>query len=145
MTALDIHPALKESPFGGAPLIPVFVYGTLRIGEGNYLWAREAVRHETPDVTTKGRIYFVRSRITFPVAKFERDGTIKGDLLWFDPEHPVFSEVVDMEVGAGYVVQEIEVEDTRGDTHEALGFQYLMEPQGDWIQNGDWKRSVTRR
>lgn len=141
MTTLTTNPVLEGTSWGSAPLIPVFVYGTLRIGEGNYEWAKEAVRHEVTNCTTPGRIYFCGSSLSYPVAKFEEEGTIKGDLLWFDPDHPVFGQVVDMEIHAGYVVQEIEVIDGDGDSHEALGFQYVRQPLGDLIPSGDWKRA----
>lgn len=127
------------------PLVPVFVYGTLRIGEGNWLWARSAVRHEVSDVRASGRLYFVSGQWGFPVAKLDEAGIIVGDVLWFDPAHPAYDDVMEMEIGAGYECREIEV--TTSDDSEridCIAFHYQGLPRGELIKDGDWKAANER-
>lgn len=125
-------------------LIPVFVYGTLRVGQGNFRWAQEAVRHVLLNCTTKGRIYFVHGRRGFPVAKLDEEGTILGDVLWFDPQHPDFDGVVSMELGAGYEMKDVTVTTEDGEL-EACAFHYIWDDMGEWIRSGDWVSEANRR
>lgn len=122
-------------------LVPVFVYGTLREGQGNWQWAKEAVRHSDLNVRTSGRIYFCSGRTGFPVAKLDEAGSIVGDVLWFDPDHPTFDDVVQMEVGAGYECRDIEVITSESETIECMAFHYAWRPRGDLIPDGDWVRA----
>lgn len=125
-------------------LIPVFVYGTLRIGQYNYRWARAAVRETVKNCRTNGKLYFSRGLSgSYPVAKFDEEGTILGDVLWCDPSHPDYGGMVRMELGAGYEVREIEVVTAKSETMEALGFHYLHRTRGDAIPNGDWVKAVS--
>lgn len=128
------------------PLVPIFVYGTLRVSHGNYEWCKGAVRQTQQGAVAIGTIWFAyEGRTAFPVAKFDRGDTrIVGDVLWFDPSHRAFDEVVSMEYGAGYVLTEIEVEH-EGQTMECHTFHYLHEPRGEQIKSGDWAAESARR
>lgn len=132
----------RTAPGGreGDPLVPVFVYGTLRVGQYNFSWAQEAVVDTIQNCTAKGALYFVDGRFGYPVAKFDEEGEIKGDVLWFDPAHEEYQSVVRMELGAGYEVREIEVR-TESETIEAIAFHYLRPTRGNPIPDGDWVKA----
>lgn len=142
MTVLD-RPRTLTAPSLIVPndaddLVRVFVYGTLRVGHGNFQWCSDAVRYALIDARTDGRIYFVNGTRGYPVAKFDEEGTILGDVLWFDPDHPDFADVVRMEIGAGYTCQDIIVRHDEYPDIECMGFHYVRSPRGVWIQSGDW-------
>lgn len=120
-------------------LVPVFVYGTLRVGQGNFRWACEAVRSYIRDCTAEGRIYFVHDRWGYPVAKLDETGTILGDVLWMDNRHPTYDEVYRMEISAGYEIRTVPVQTPDGEL-KCLAFHYIDKPRGVWIESGDWAR-----
>lgn len=138
MTMLEDRPRTKGPQEHSDPLVPIFVYGTLRVGQGNYTWAKQCVRHEIIECVAQGRIYFVGPYGGFPVARFDQGGRIVGDVLYCDPAERTYDEMVQMELGAGYESREIEVVTPDGDTLECLAFHYLYEPRGSWIPSGDW-------
>ena len=128
----------------GESLFPVFCYGTLRVGQGNFQWAQDAVSDQVENCTAEGSLYFAWSGNSYPVAKFDEPGVIKGDLLYFIEGHPETDAVIRMEVGAGYEMQDIEVTTPDGKTIEAFGFHYKHDPDGDHIASGDWIRESNR-
>lgn len=142
MTLLFDRPTLTAPdlsvPNDADDLLRVFVYGTLRVGHGNFEWAADAVKYALIDARTAGRVYFVHGRGGYPVAKFDEDGTIVGDVLWFDPRHPMFSEVVRMEIGAGYSCREVIASHDEYPDVECMGFHYERTPGGAWIPSGNW-------
>lgn len=99
----------------------------------------DAVKYVTKDCTTEGRVYFVSGSQGYPVAKFDEEGRITGDILWCDPSHPDYEATVNMETHAGYVLQEIEVLTDDG-VQESFGFHYRGTPRGALIQSGDWAK-----
>lgn len=123
--------------------VPVFVYGTLRYGEGNYQWCSDAVVAVLRDCHTDGRIYWVSGRSGYPVAKLDEEGEIIGDILWFDPSHRAYHDVVAMEIGAGYEVRKVSVRCQGGELREASAFHYVRAPRGHLIPSGDWVREDT--
>lgn len=127
----------EATPDQMGDLIPVFVYGTLRVGHGNHSWAIEAVRHYVTDVTAEGAIYFVGPYGGYPVAKFDEPGTILGDILWMDAGHPTYREVVRMEIGAGYELRTVAVSTDEGEV-KCQAFHYIRRPGGPQIPSGDW-------
>ena len=134
-----------DTPEGGEDeLVPVFVYGTLRFGEGNYAWCQNAVRYVLRDCRANGRIYFVFRQRGFPVAKLDEDGEIVGDILWFDPTHPDYEAVVRMELNAGYEMVSITVRCEGGEHRDAFGFHYTGKPEGCLIPDGDWVAASNR-
>lgn len=136
MTATMTRPLI--TPPESMEPVPVFVYGTLRVGEGNYSWCADAVVEVREDCTTQGRIY----DHGYPVAKFDEQGTIKGDVLWFDPTHRAYERVCRMEFGAGYGMVEIKAEDSEtGEVIPCWGFHYMHMPRGALIESGDWRES----
>lgn len=86
-------------------LIPVFVYGTLRPGQGNYGIIAPAVREIVPHCIAVGEIGFpypTHGRVTYPAANFTRDGRIIGDALIVDHTDDAFWAADRLETGAGY-------------------------------------------
>lgn len=109
-----------------------FVYGTLRGGG-------ELAR-------VRGTVYNVSPRfVSFPVARFERtDKWIVGEVVDFEDE--MWEFVVSMEEGAGYELVCVCVEypadltNIDGGRYEWLpAWEYIYEPRGPEILNGDWK------
>lgn len=113
----------------------VFVYGTLRPrGALHSSWAR-GTEIVAQGATAPGALYHVSPHKSYPVAKFDEEGTIIGDILDFDEED--WEEVRGMEVGAGYEVREIEaVADNV--TYSCVAFQYRHDPRGPKITTGDY-------
>lgn len=138
MTATLIEYLTAPHEEGFEPLVPVFVYGTLRVDQYNYDWCKRAVRHSVIDCKAKGNLYWVHDKSGYPVAKFDEDGEIIGDVLYFDPTSKTYDDVVSMELGAGYEVREIEVRTPEGETLECIAFHYVDRPRGEWIKSGDW-------
>jgi gamma-glutamylcyclotransferase (GGCT)/AIG2-like uncharacterized protein YtfP len=128
---------------GGDPLIPVFVYGTLRVGQYNFGVVRKAVRDIAENCIASGSIYFYGGRRGYPIAKFDEVGDILGDVLWCDPSHPGYDRMMRMELGAGYESREISVRKPDGDVIECIAFHYIGTPKGEWIQSGDWVKEWT--
>lgn len=126
-------------------LVPVFVYGTLRYGEGNYSWCQDAVRYVLRNCATEGRIYWVYGTQGYPVAKLDEDGKIKGDILWFEKDHPDYRDVVRMELGAGYEIRNVRVECEGGEHRDCLAFHYIGKPNGRLISSGDWVAASSGR
>lgn len=124
---------------------PIFVYGTLRLGEFNFRMLEPALC-DAPDLncTTPGHLWFAHPN-SYPVAQFLPNSadTIKGDVLWCDEDHIMYKHTEDMELGAGYEMREIKVTLESGEVIDAYGFHYLRTPRSDlFIPDGDWQRAV---
>lgn len=143
MTVMDrITVSEMEHSDSTKDLVPVFVYGTLRLGHNNFSWAQDAVVYALTDCTAEGTIYFVSPGGGYPVAKFDEVGTIIGDVLWFDPKHPEYNAVVQMEINAGYELRSITITHPDGTKMQCLTFHYLRKPGGPRIEDGDWAKAV---
>ena len=115
--------------------VRVFVYGTLR--EGAYNNLRVGRSNEFRAATTTGRIYHVDPHgYAYPVAKFDEEGTIVGEVHEFDERR--WNYIVVMEEGAGYRAVPVIVTYDDGETEEVLGWQYIHSPRGPLIESGDW-------
>jgi gamma-glutamylcyclotransferase (GGCT)/AIG2-like uncharacterized protein YtfP len=138
-------PEMEEAFFNSVPIrdseIPIFVYGTLRVGHSNYGWCSHAVKRYLTGATASGRIYFVRDDIGYPVAKFDEKGIIVGDILWFDPKIRETETVIDMERRAGYSMNPIKAAH-EGVYYECFGFHYQGDDFGKRIVSGDWACTV---
>lgn len=139
MTLLEERAQARGTERDG--LVAVFVYGTLRVGMNNFMWAQACVRDTVEDCVAQGGLYFVRGGFGYPVAKFNEGGRIVGDVLYCDPDHEEFSAMVEMELRAGYQYREIEVVSPEGETLECVAFHYVRQPAGDKIPDGDWKKA----
>ncbi len=123
-------------------LIPLFVYGTLRIGEGNYRWASMDVVEEIPNVTIRGDLYFFSPRASFPVAKLDGQGAIKGDILFYEPDSRCFEDVCEMELHAGYEMRQTWAK-VNGSMEPVVAWHYIHDPRGEKIEDGDWIRAAS--
>ena len=93
----------------GLELSPIFVYGTLRVGEYNYgrfMGSVIAVK----DQVVKGYTLAVLARHQhYPYSIPDEGGEIVGDLLWIT--EPDYREIEYMELSAGYVVEIVKTVD----------------------------------
>lgn len=113
--------------------VDVFVYGTLRTGEGLSGWLQGKQRTLA---TTRGNLYFARYHTGFPLARLNEDGTIIGELIEGVP-YDEFLRCADMEEAAGYLTMSVPVDvEDRGRVH-AYAFHYPG-PVGAKIVTGDW-------
>lgn len=126
-------------------LVPMFVYGTLRIGEGNYQWAGMDVVDELRNVTVPGDLYYFRQGAAFPVANLDGGGIIKGDVLYYELDSECLQDVVQMEVGAGYELRETTATHPDGTTFFVVAWHYPWELTGPKIDDGDWIRAESER
>lgn len=126
----------------------LFVFGTLRVGEGNYRVIQAAVKKSYTEATTSGRMYIAAYRwkgrvieAGYPCVRFSEPGVIVGDLLDVDPEHRSTYETFRMEIGAGYIAKEIKVYLERiNKTVTAIGFDWPEEEAcGPRVTTGNWK------
>lgn len=120
-----------------ADLVNCFVYGTLRVGQYNYKLIEPAVYESYRDVVAIGSLYFV-SPGSYPVAKFDEEGQIFGDILVCDSEAFAFQRAYQMEIGAGYSFIKIDVPKFKVPIY---GFHFdfavnpaLRIPGGNWIK-----------
>lgn len=127
-------------------VIALFVYGTLRVGEGNYRWVE---RHlEVPPLEgclADGQLFHVwQTWGGFPVAKFDLPGMVWGDLLFMESSSEVFREIAWMEEGAGYRLRQVPVLTPDNEILNALGWHYPR-PPGARIHSGDWLQETSQK
>jgi gamma-glutamylcyclotransferase (GGCT)/AIG2-like uncharacterized protein YtfP len=120
----------------------MFVYGTLRIGESNYSWCREAVKWGIDGATAGGRMYLPKHR-GFPYVDFRAPGTVIGSLLCFDVfddyKGSLYNDVCRMEAGAGYQLAEISVKlPWSNQTVRAEAWHYDRVNGLEQIKSGNW-------
>lgn len=120
-------------------LIGIFVYGTLRPGSYNHWYEEEGV---DPNCTARGRLYFVHGHSGFPVADFDEEGVIVGDVIWLRDDSQDFQDICNMELGAGYTLRDIEVTDAEGSTYTAYAWHYPQKLRGKRIPDGDWLKAT---
>jgi len=122
----------------------LFVYGTLRVGEGNYPLLRGAVERYEEDATIQGDLFFVSGPGSYPVADLDGKETITGDVLWVHPKHEGVQRADAMERGAGYEVREVKATLPGGETILVTAYHYLnrWDRRGEQIKDGDWRRAV---
>lgn len=91
-----------------APLVPLFVYGTLRMGGAlheRYLDG-EVVDHESATLTG----FSLRDVGAFPLMVHEQGHTTYGEVMWMRPDSIGLHRAIHMELGAGYTMELVEVE-----------------------------------
>jgi gamma-glutamylcyclotransferase (GGCT)/AIG2-like uncharacterized protein YtfP len=123
-------------------LVPIFTYGTLRKGEGNYSHFQGCVDHVDENATARGHLWFAHPH-SYPVAIFSKSpDRIHGDVLWCYSDHPLYHQMCDMEVRAGYEMVSIPVE-VNDRKIEAFGFHYTRRPNPSlFIPSGDWRKEI---
>jgi gamma-glutamylcyclotransferase (GGCT)/AIG2-like uncharacterized protein YtfP len=91
--------------------------------------------------TTAGRLYHLDNRAdpVYPLADFDEEGTIVGDL--FEVPLEQFEPLARMELRAGYELRTVTVRTARGD-RDAQVFHWPHEQRGFHIEEGDWRRYV---
>lgn len=116
----------------------VFVYGTLRVGQGNYNWAKACITEHLGVHQAQGLLY--GDPRMYPFADFEGDGTITGDLFEVDETSRTFHRMHEMEVGAGYTPVEITVHNAYGvPVEEVMAYHHSRASQyAPLIEGGDW-------
>lgn len=73
---------------------PIFVYGTLRSGEGNYSWALSGkTQKERNDVRLPGARMYSNGGFPYVIDDPEHDQGVRGDLMY--PDYDDWGEVVD--------------------------------------------------
>lgn len=124
-----------------ADLTPCFFYGTLRVGAYN---ARYDAKRIDRNCIAQGRIYFVQDSHGYPVAKFDEEGEIVGDVVWLDPEGDDYFSICQMEKNAGYEIRNILVQKGPVVTR-VQAWHYIGKPRGKLIESGDWLKAVESR
>lgn len=123
----------------------VFVYGTLRQGQGNYPMFGNSVVRATTGCRAPGQMYYAayeyggrRMQMGYPVVVFTEEGEVVGDLLEVE-EGPQLRAVHQMEIGAGYVLAEVPITLPDGSVEMADGYHWPEgETVGDHIESGDY-------
>ena len=125
-------------------MIPVFVYGTLRPGDYNHGRWGLAEDNVMRGVTAPGALYHVSpwSRV-YPCAKFDEEGTITGDILFFEEGSDHLAGIDRMEIGAGYEVREGVVTLPDGKEMKCQAYHYVRKAPGPRIESGDWFKDDT--
>lgn len=124
---------------------PLFVYGTLQPGFGNFDLIENDVIEIHEGATTNGRVYFVAPGGGYPVAKLVGEkGTIHGTLLICNAGGRGLAVAQDMEEGAGYVSYHVPVYLPDGKRKFAFAYHFVGTPRGDLIESGDWATEVRR-
>lgn len=125
---------------------PLFVYGTLQPGCGNYeRFLEGGVLRFSRGVTVEGRVYFAFPNGGYPVAKLDEEGTIKGTLVVMDAGYEGLHAAIEMEEGAGYVCKQVTATMPDGSTKNVFAFHYAFDPRGDLIEHGDWEEERIKR
>ena len=139
--------------------IPMFFYGTLRVGGGNDVHFLGGIKKTKKNVQAPGVLYFPGHNM-FPGARFDEEGTMAGDLFWYKADATDLMGIFRMEISAGYTAEVIEVtyerktERPRRKTIKAISFQYegrslgaLSRSRDDWepVPGNDWFCSAARR
>lgn len=133
MSAL-VAPTLEES----ADLFPMFVYGTLRVGQGNFEWLGNGALYAVENAKVPGRIYWVDEYSGYPVGKLDEPGLIIGDILFFPKRDYGLHYIVGMETRSGYDLFPTEATDQAGNDWSVMAWHYRRTPRGELIASGDW-------
>lgn len=138
--------------------VPMFFYGTLRVGDYNHRHFDQGVTKVKKEAQAKGVLYFP-GHVGYPGARFDEEGTMIGDLLWYPVDSMSLVGIFRMEIGAGYTAQVIDAtyarktERPRRKTIKAISFQYEESRYGyrsgraDWVPvpGNDWFCAAARR
>lgn len=115
--------------------VRAFMYGTLRTGDYNH-HSMNLAEPARPAVAS-GKIYHHGLYFaTYPVSKFDEEGTIIGEVMDVPMER--WLSIVCMEQGAGYELMSVEVTYGDGSKEKVAAWHYIHEPRGNVIDTGDW-------
>jgi gamma-glutamylcyclotransferase (GGCT)/AIG2-like uncharacterized protein YtfP len=123
-------------------LVPVFVYGTLRINGVLHRWIEPAIHFAIPNCTTPGQMHFAAlggQELPYPAVRFNATGEwlVKGDVLYCE-RGEALDATASMELSSGYRLKVIEC--TRPDGVKLPAYSFEWEPVeiGQLIPEGEW-------
>lgn len=123
---------------GGAPIVHLFVYGTLRAGDVRWHHLRPFVLGDGVPDTAGGRLF--DSGLEYPAALFGGDGTIHGESFEVRPDRLEECLTVLDEVEGTVAGLFARVAITTGLGYPAWSYEYggglALVP----IRSGDWRR-----
>lgn len=118
---------------------PLFVYGTLRVGES----LSELLPSNLPryNATVRGRLHYSPHTRGYPVLLPSDDPNdrVHGEVVWVNLDNADVTYVVMMEIGAGYSATWAQADLNIGGHVEALTFTWHpANGTGELITDGDW-------
>lgn len=130
-------------------MLPVFVYGTLRNGFGNYQWALAGKTEKEETALLEGSLYPVRHGGGFPCLIEEEEGLVHGELMYIKPE--LYDDVMQsLDNLEGYNPKHPEhsmyrrvLRIVRVGSKTVKAYVYVWNrhtPRTDRIESGDWAR-----
>jgi gamma-glutamylcyclotransferase (GGCT)/AIG2-like uncharacterized protein YtfP len=126
--------------------LPAFVYGTLRVGFGNYRSLLQGNVDQIVPGSVRGIIHAVMGNRGFPCL-FDEEGTVKGELMYIKRDR--YIEVMfdlDMLEGNGFMYQrrKTTVTTENGESVTAWAYYWMGSKRqiGLFIRSGDWKAHV---
>ncbi len=140
--ALGGYPEDYDQFMPASETIDLLVYGTLRVGGHNDRGLTSSARQVVRNVTVRGSMNNVHgARPIYPVVDFDAAGQVVGDLLLdVDKNSWAFRDAYSMELGAGYVLRNLDVAmGPDGALYFGVyGFHYTYGQVGVPVPNGDW-------
>jgi gamma-glutamylcyclotransferase (GGCT)/AIG2-like uncharacterized protein YtfP len=123
--------------------LPVFVYGTLRYGHGNFYAHLNGRVFDIVAAHIKGSIYPVRPSGGFPCLFLDEEGTVRGDLMYVhEDKYPHVMYALDGLEGEGYmyVRKKAMVDSAKGKSVLAWVYEWNLGRKGlgKKITSGDW-------
>lgn len=121
------------------PIIPLFVYGSLRPGMALWPEIRDHVIDSQP-ATVRGRLVW-HEGMEWPLL-LDGDGIVQGELLQLSPGHTANRVIVDEEIRYGYDARWMPVITAEGES-EALVLLWMRGTGlGPEITGGDYVKAV---
>lgn len=121
----------------------IFVYGTLRPGEGNNNMFPPGTYYKPARI--RGALHYDKGSFGLPVyVPSDEDEWVMGEIAYCNINHPKVQSILTMELGAGYNCQYAEAFDY-DDFVEVLCFVWPWNEKGDRIDSGDWCRRYATR
>jgi gamma-glutamylcyclotransferase (GGCT)/AIG2-like uncharacterized protein YtfP len=126
---------------GERQTVPLFTYGTLRVGGHRHDWVKGIVV-SSHQGKVEGYDLFASEHVDYPAMAKSRysNHVVHGDLYWLKVGKS-FLELVQMELNVGYHMNLVEVAVPQlAEPVLALSFTFPRAPRHDWnrILSGDW-------
>lgn len=136
---------------------PVFVYGTLRSGQGNHRLMRDAVDELHPAVADGVGIYGAHRGFPYAVEHADPDARTVGEVIWLSEDHQGAEARKSLDYLEGFdadapsrshyerVLRPVTYTNSAGETHTVQAWIYLARGysraqlvESDRIDHGDW-------